>query len=174
MITFLNAVRRIGADYEVLDNGIVFFVPPGATLRGIDLETDTHPGFMTDWQQPFTLVLTQCEGTSVVHETVYEETTCPWAPCARRWRPGATPNASGRSTPSWTGSASPIWPTWPPTASRAGRPSGWRWPGRWWRSVPAAAPTTTRCCSSSTSPPTTSTSTRSPGWRIASPRTAVG
>jgi len=73
MITFLNSVRRIGADYEVLEDGIVFFVPPGATLRGIDLETDTHPGFMTDWQQPFTLLLTQCDGTSVVHETVYED-----------------------------------------------------------------------------------------------------
>jgi UDP-N-acetylglucosamine 1-carboxyvinyltransferase len=43
------------------------------SLRGIDLETDTHPGFMTDWQQPFTLLLTQCRGTSVVHETVYED-----------------------------------------------------------------------------------------------------
>ncbi len=71
MITFLNAVRRIGADYEVMGNGIVFFRK--GPMRGIDLETDTHPGFMTDWQQPFTLVLTQCEGTSVVHETVYED-----------------------------------------------------------------------------------------------------
>lgn len=71
MITFLNSVRRIGADYEVMGNGIVFFRK--GPMRGIDLETDTHPGFMTDWQQPFTLVLTQCEGTSVVHETVYED-----------------------------------------------------------------------------------------------------
>lgn len=71
MITFLNAVRRIGADYEVLGDGIVFFRQ--GQMRGIDLETDTHPGFMTDWQQPFTLVLTQCQGTSVVHETVYED-----------------------------------------------------------------------------------------------------
>jgi len=74
MITFLNAVRRLGADYEVVEDGIVFFAPEGpGTLRGIDLETDTHPGFMTDWQQPFTLLLTQCQGTSVVHETVYED-----------------------------------------------------------------------------------------------------
>jgi len=74
MITFLNAVRRLGADYEVVEDGIVFFAPGGpGSLRGIDLETDTHPGFMTDWQQPFTLLLTQCEGTSVVHETVYED-----------------------------------------------------------------------------------------------------
>jgi len=74
MITFLNAIRRLGADYEVLENGIVFFAPNGpGSLKGIDLETDTHPGFMTDWQQPFTLLLTQCSGTSVVHETVYED-----------------------------------------------------------------------------------------------------
>ena len=71
MITFLNAVRRIGADYEVVGDGIVFFRK--GPMNGIDLETDTHPGFMTDWQQPFTLVLTQCVGTSVVHETVYED-----------------------------------------------------------------------------------------------------
>jgi UDP-N-acetylglucosamine 1-carboxyvinyltransferase len=74
MITFLNAIRRLGADYEVMENGIVFFAPNGpGSLKGIDLETDTHPGFMTDWQQPFTLLLTQCSGTSVVHETVYED-----------------------------------------------------------------------------------------------------
>jgi UDP-N-acetylglucosamine 1-carboxyvinyltransferase len=27
---------------------------------------------MTDWQQPFVVLLTQADGTSVVHETVYE------------------------------------------------------------------------------------------------------
>ena len=36
------------------------------------VETDVHPGFMTDWQQPLIVALTQAEGTSVVHETVYE------------------------------------------------------------------------------------------------------
>jgi UDP-N-acetylglucosamine 1-carboxyvinyltransferase len=28
---------------------------------------------MTDWQQPFTVVLTQLPGSSIVHETVYED-----------------------------------------------------------------------------------------------------
>jgi len=28
---------------------------------------------MTDWQQPFTILLTQAEGMSVVHETIYED-----------------------------------------------------------------------------------------------------
>ncbi len=71
MVTFLNAVRLIGGDYEVRDNGILFI---GASkYNGIQLETDTHPGFMTDWQQPFLVALTQAEGTSVIHETVYQE-----------------------------------------------------------------------------------------------------
>jgi UDP-N-acetylglucosamine 1-carboxyvinyltransferase len=71
MMTFLNAVRRIGGEYEVKPDGILF--RGTRPLKGLELETDTHPGFMTDWQQPFVTVLTQAEGTSVVHETVYEE-----------------------------------------------------------------------------------------------------
>ncbi len=71
MMTFLNAVRKIGAEYEVREDGIVF--RGTKALKGIELETDTHPGFMTDWQQPFVVALTQATGTSVVHETVYEE-----------------------------------------------------------------------------------------------------
>lgn len=71
MMTFLNAVRKIGGEYEVTPDGIWF--RGSRKLRGIELETDTHPGFMTDWQQPFVVALTQAKGTSVVHETVYEE-----------------------------------------------------------------------------------------------------
>jgi UDP-N-acetylglucosamine 1-carboxyvinyltransferase len=36
------------------------------------VETDVHPGYMTDWQQPLIVALTQAEGESIVHETVYE------------------------------------------------------------------------------------------------------
>jgi len=71
MMTFLNAVRRIGGEYKIQPEGILFCGK--RPLKGIELETDTHPGFMTDWQQPFVTILTQAEGTSVVHETVYEE-----------------------------------------------------------------------------------------------------
>ena len=37
------------------------------------LETNVHPGFMTDWQQPMVVALTQAQGLSIVHETVYEQ-----------------------------------------------------------------------------------------------------
>jgi UDP-N-acetylglucosamine 1-carboxyvinyltransferase len=36
------------------------------------VHTDTHPGFVTDWQQPLMVLFTQADGMSVLHETVFE------------------------------------------------------------------------------------------------------
>ena len=71
MTTFLNTFRKVGGEFAVDDDGIRFF-HPGGDLRSIALETDVHPGFMTDWQQPLVVALTQAKGLSIVHETVYE------------------------------------------------------------------------------------------------------
>ncbi|MBS0654763.1 MAG: UDP-N-acetylglucosamine 1-carboxyvinyltransferase [Verrucomicrobia bacterium] len=71
MITFLNKLREIGGGFSVKSNGIEFFWN-GNLQGGLHVETDVHPGFMTDWQQPFVVLLTQTEGSSVIHETVYE------------------------------------------------------------------------------------------------------
>src|SRR3989304_1942914 len=71
MITFLNKLREIGAGFQVKNNGIEFFYK-GPLKGGIHVETDVHPGFLTDWQQPFVVLLTQAEGHSIIHETVYE------------------------------------------------------------------------------------------------------
>ena len=70
--TFLNTVRRMGGDFEVSPEGIGFKRGKFG-LVGIELETDTYPGFATDWQQPTVVTLTQAKGISVVHETVYED-----------------------------------------------------------------------------------------------------
>lgn len=70
MMTFLNAFRRVGGEFSVSDDGITFW--RAGPLRSVALETDVHPGFMTDWQQPFVVALTQATGVSIVHETVYE------------------------------------------------------------------------------------------------------
>jgi UDP-N-acetylglucosamine 1-carboxyvinyltransferase len=59
--------------FEIDDEGIRFLGNTSAPPPAIALETDVHPGFMTDWQQPFTVLLTQAEGMSVVHETIYED-----------------------------------------------------------------------------------------------------
>jgi UDP-N-acetylglucosamine 1-carboxyvinyltransferase len=72
LLTFLNTLYRVGLDFTVEEGAIRFFgadQPP----RPIALETDVHPGFMTDWQQPFAVLLTQARGMSVIHETVFND-----------------------------------------------------------------------------------------------------
>ena len=72
MTSFLNVFRKVGGEFDVQDEGIRFW-HPGGELRSMALQTDVHPGFMTDWQQPLVVALTQATGISIVHETVYEE-----------------------------------------------------------------------------------------------------
>ncbi|ETJ39699.1 UDP-N-acetylglucosamine 1-carboxyvinyltransferase, partial [human gut metagenome] len=57
--------------FDVRDDGIRFW-HPGGDLKSLVVETNVHPGFMTDWQQPLVVALTQADGLSIVHETVYE------------------------------------------------------------------------------------------------------
>ena len=71
MITFLNKLREVNAGFNIRNDGIEFFYK-GPLKGGIHLETEVHPGFMTDWQQPFVVLLTQAKGFSTIHETVYE------------------------------------------------------------------------------------------------------
>jgi UDP-N-acetylglucosamine 1-carboxyvinyltransferase len=70
MLTFLNVYRKAGGEFDVHEDGIRF--RRGGELKPVVVETDVHPGFMTDWQQPLIVALTQAEGRSIVHETVYE------------------------------------------------------------------------------------------------------
>ena len=72
MTTFLNVFRRVGGAFSVEDDGIRFW-HPGGELKPVVIETDVHPGFMTDWQQPLVVALTKARGVSIVHETVYEQ-----------------------------------------------------------------------------------------------------
>jgi UDP-N-acetylglucosamine 1-carboxyvinyltransferase len=73
MFAFLDVFRRMGGGYDLLPNGDMHF------YRGLDdllpavIETDVHPGLMTDWQSPLSIAATQAQGSSVVHETVYED-----------------------------------------------------------------------------------------------------
>jgi len=69
--SFLQVIQTMGAQYDILANGIRF--RRNGELRAIAVETDTHPGYMTDWQQPLVTVMTQSTGISTVHETVYED-----------------------------------------------------------------------------------------------------
>ncbi|REJ04810.1 UDP-N-acetylglucosamine 1-carboxyvinyltransferase [Microbacterium bovistercoris] len=70
MLTFLNVFRKAGGWFDIQEDGILF--RRDGELKPVVVETDVHPGFMTDWQQPLVVALTQATGRSIVHETVYE------------------------------------------------------------------------------------------------------
>lgn len=72
LLTFLNTLYRVGLEFTVEDDAIRFVASDRVPLP-IALETDVHPGFMTDWQQPFAVLLTQARGMSVIHETVFDD-----------------------------------------------------------------------------------------------------
>lgn len=67
---FLEKLDEIGAGYEIGDYGIRFFYK--GKMQATDVETDIHPGFMTDWQPLFATLLCQCHGESIIHETVMQ------------------------------------------------------------------------------------------------------
>ncbi|CAA9213855.1 MAG: UDP-N-acetylglucosamine 1-carboxyvinyltransferase [uncultured Acidimicrobiales bacterium] len=70
MVTAINVLHRMGARVDVTDEWTMASATRG--LRPVAVSTDTHPGFMTDWQTPLMVLLSQADGMSVLHETVFE------------------------------------------------------------------------------------------------------
>ncbi len=70
--SFLNFIQRMGAEFKVNSEGVHVSAPRNRPLLGSHIEVEVHPGFMTDWQQPFMVLFTQAQGVSVLHETIFE------------------------------------------------------------------------------------------------------
>lgn len=68
---FLKKLDEIGAGYDVGSYGIRFYSK--GPMRATDVVTEIEPGFMTDWQPLWATLMTQCEGVSVIHETIMAE-----------------------------------------------------------------------------------------------------
>ena len=67
---FLEMYEKAGGKYEQLDHGLRFY--SNGNLQAIDITTSIYPGFMTDWQAPWAVLMTKATGTSTIHETVFE------------------------------------------------------------------------------------------------------
>jgi UDP-N-acetylglucosamine 1-carboxyvinyltransferase len=71
LVNFNQAFIDAGGLIEKIDNTTTKY-SAGKVLRAVDVETKPHPGFMTDWQAPWAIFMTQAEGISTIHETVFE------------------------------------------------------------------------------------------------------
>ncbi len=68
---FLDVLQELGGGVRQEQEGLRFIGAPA--WRNTVIRTAPHPGFMTDWQQPLSILLTKAEGASIIHETVYED-----------------------------------------------------------------------------------------------------
>jgi len=67
---FLENLDEAGGGIAKKDNGIRFYYK--GPLKSVDVETSSYPGFMTDWQGPWAVLMTNARGDAIIHETVYE------------------------------------------------------------------------------------------------------
>jgi UDP-N-acetylglucosamine 1-carboxyvinyltransferase len=68
---FWKFLDLVGVKYE-LGLDYVQIISHKNPYKGLQVKTHEYPGFVTDLQAPFTLLLTQAEGTSVVQETIFD------------------------------------------------------------------------------------------------------
>lgn len=69
--SFLTNLDHVGAPYKIIDAENIQF-QPAKKIKSSDITTLPHPGFMTDWQAPWSVLMTQAKGRSVLHETIFE------------------------------------------------------------------------------------------------------
>jgi len=60
----MNIPIEIGSDYAIISKS--------NNLKPVNVKTQIYPGFPTDLQQPLTALMTQCNGKSIVEETIWE------------------------------------------------------------------------------------------------------
>ncbi|MDD3285848.1 MAG: UDP-N-acetylglucosamine 1-carboxyvinyltransferase [Patescibacteria group bacterium] len=71
IMTLLKIMERIGVDFEYGRDWLK--IKKGKRpLKAHDIKTHEYPGFATDLQSPYVVLMTQAQGTSLVHETIYD------------------------------------------------------------------------------------------------------
>lgn len=68
--SIIELLRRIGVRISIDDTTLT--VSASGSLASFKLQALPHPGFPTDLQAPFGVLATQCTGTSLIHDPLYE------------------------------------------------------------------------------------------------------
>ncbi|HPN67227.1 MAG TPA: UDP-N-acetylglucosamine 1-carboxyvinyltransferase [bacterium] len=67
---FLEMMSAAGVRYRIAENSIVVEHSPDLVAK--NMTTNAYPGFPTDLQAPYTLLMTQARGICMIHETIFE------------------------------------------------------------------------------------------------------
>ena len=60
----------VGVPYELSKNYVI--IKESQKLKTVDVTTREYPGFATDLQAPYTVLMTQAEGSCLIHETIHD------------------------------------------------------------------------------------------------------
>jgi UDP-N-acetylglucosamine 1-carboxyvinyltransferase len=66
----LEIFQQIGIPFEEGNDWLL--IKPAKKSLAHNIKTHEYPGFPTDLQSPYTVLMTQAEGASLIHETIYD------------------------------------------------------------------------------------------------------
>lgn len=69
---FIKPFVQAGGRVEKIDETTTKYSRERRDIQSVDIITAPYPGFMTDWQAPWAVLMTQANGVSTIHETVFE------------------------------------------------------------------------------------------------------
>lgn len=69
--SFLEEFKKANGRWEQSGDSVRFYMK--GRIHPTQVVTNPYPSFMTDWQAPWAVLMTQADGVSTIHETVYED-----------------------------------------------------------------------------------------------------
>lgn len=70
ILSLLSVFDKIGVAYEKGADWLL--IKKAASIKAYDIRTHEYPGFPTDLQSPYVILMTQANGTSLIQETIYD------------------------------------------------------------------------------------------------------
>ena len=71
IMTLLQTLKKIGVDFTFGEDWVKV-TSGNRPLQAHGIRTHEYPGFATDLQSPYVVLMTQAQGTALIHETIYD------------------------------------------------------------------------------------------------------
>lgn len=72
LVALTEKMREAGVEIEETSDGMIVRRDASQRLKAVNVTTEIYPGFATDLQAQFMALMTTAEGTSVIHENIFE------------------------------------------------------------------------------------------------------
>lgn len=70
VLSLLSVFKKVGVNFETGKNSLT--IKKSGPLKAHNIKTHEYPGFPTDLQSPYVVLMTQAEGSCLIQETIYD------------------------------------------------------------------------------------------------------